>query len=211
MRLFVLLLLTVLSHYAAASCNHLYPNNTPLKIPNTVELCNSFYVSLYNPTTHAVIAVSEKLSHGSPVGSISRLSTFYPDARIGRFPTNSHYVGSGYDRGHMVPSDDASTVDQMKETFLLTNITPQAPGLNRGPWKRLENQVRKIHQRSTDDVYVLTVAEYKAPTLMRGIPVPSGYWKIVYVNDSQHFYYAPNSNTATVIRVPPVALSTLWK
>lgn len=111
----------------------------------------------------------------------------------------------------MVPSDDSSTVDQMKETFLLTNITPQAPGLNRGPWKRLENQIRKIHQRSTDGVYVLTVAEYKESTLMRGIPVPSGYWKIVYVNDSQHFYYAPNSNTATVIRVPPVALSTLWK
>ena len=30
----------------------------------------------------------------------------------------------------------------MSESFLLTNMSPQAPSFNRGIWKRLEEQVR---------------------------------------------------------------------
>ncbi|MGI0154333.1 DNA/RNA non-specific endonuclease [Pseudidiomarina sp. WS423] len=36
-----------------------------------------------------------------------------------------------------------------------TNITPQASGLNQGPWARLENAVRQL-ARSGQDVYVVT-------------------------------------------------------
>lgn len=55
----------------------------------------------------------------------------------------SDYRGSGYDRGHLAPAADmARSRITMSESFLLTNIAPQAPGFNRGIWKRLETEVR---------------------------------------------------------------------
>ena len=57
--------------------------------------------------------------------------------------TLSDYKGSGYDRGHLAPARDMSFSDEaMSESFLMSNMTPQAPAFNRGMWKDLEEQVR---------------------------------------------------------------------
>ena len=49
------------------------------------------------------------------------------------------YRGSGYDRGHLVPSADRSdTVADNQATFLTSNVVPQSPANNRGPWRELE-------------------------------------------------------------------------
>ncbi len=43
------------------------------------------------------------------------------------FP-NNNYRGTGYDRGHFVPSGDrTNTPEQNTATFMLTNIIPQTP------------------------------------------------------------------------------------
>jgi len=45
--------------------------------------------------------------------------------------TLSDYKGSGYDRGHMAASATLdNSYDAMVESFLLSNMTPQLPGLN---------------------------------------------------------------------------------
>ena len=55
----------------------------------------------------------------------------------------SDYAKSGYDRGHLKASADESCDQyQMDETFLMSNMSPQVPGFNRGIWKRLEAHVR---------------------------------------------------------------------
>jgi len=55
----------------------------------------------------------------------------------------SQYTRTGYDRGHMVPAADHRTsLDELAATFTMTNIAPQAPGLNRGYWARLESWLR---------------------------------------------------------------------
>ena len=53
------------------------------------------------------------------------------------------YKGSGFDRGHLAPARDMAFSDEaMSESFLMSNMTPQAPAFNRGMWKDLEEQVR---------------------------------------------------------------------
>ncbi|KAL7460487.1 hypothetical protein ACHAXS_000934 [Conticribra weissflogii] len=58
---------------------------------------------------------------------------------------NSHYKHSGYDRGHLAPAADFPFSDEeMEDTFVLTNISPQLPRVNRGSWLRLEEFVRDV-------------------------------------------------------------------
>lgn len=61
----------------------------------------------------------------------------------GASATNEDYTRSGYDRGHMAPAGDMKwSAKAMRESFYLSNICPQKPGLNRGIWKDLEEQAR---------------------------------------------------------------------
>lgn len=203
----LLLALLFVASTAHAACDHLYPE--PLTSPIVVELCNTAYVSLYSPSKRAVIAVSERLIPSPSLGNVTRIDRFHADPRITLGPKPSEYIGSGYDKGHMAPADDASTFEEMDESFLMTNMTPQNPTLNRGAWKSLETKVRNIAVSATSPVFVVTIAEYKGTKMMGSIPVPSGYWKIVYVNGVRTFYYADNTATARVVKRSPVSVNGL--
>ncbi|GAB2580044.1 DNA/RNA non-specific endonuclease [Spirosoma areae] len=99
----------------------------------------------------------------------------------------SDYTRSGYDRGHLAPAGDFKFSQRMmRETFLMSNITPQEPQFNRGIWSDLENQVRAWARRD-NGLYVVT-----GPVLKRGLPtigkanevsVPEKFYKVVlYAN-----------------------------
>ena len=79
--------------------------------------------------------------------SVERQDCFRPDLRIPEVfrSTLSDYRGSGYDRGHLVPSADSNSSRlENSETFLMTNMAPQHPDLNRKIWRMLEDKARKI-------------------------------------------------------------------
>lgn len=60
------------------------------------------------------------------------------------FALDKDYINSGYDRGHLLPAEDMRFNEEaLKETFYLTNVSPQNPSFNRGIWLELENLVRK--------------------------------------------------------------------
>ena len=53
------------------------------------------------------------------------------------------YVGSGFDMGHIAPDGDMRwDPDVERKSSMLSNMTPQLPGLNRGLWKLLKTAVR---------------------------------------------------------------------
>ena len=55
------------------------------------------------------------------------------------------YAGSGYDRGHMVRSEERTrSPEDNKTTFYLTNVLPQTHELNAGPWLRLEDYCQDL-------------------------------------------------------------------
>jgi endonuclease G len=192
----LLISLTLISFSVFAKdseCPQFYPNQKPIQPFNGTELCNVFYVTQYDVQNRKALFSSELLSPGPH--NVKRTNAFKADKRTIKPVTPEEYVRSGFDRGHLTPADDAVTVDEMLSTFLMTNMTPQNPKLNRGPWKKLENAVRSDVTRSGDKAIVVTGAFYAGGVPILPVPVPSGYFKIVYIkNQKPYAFYADNND-----------------
>ena len=65
------------------------------------------------------------------------------------------YQGSGFDRGHNTPSADRtrSNADN-SATFLMTNMIPQSPDNNQGPWNNMEQDLRTI-MGAGNELYII--------------------------------------------------------
>ena len=83
------------------------------------------------------------------IGSSGRSTTFYTDTNLpsGFYEvTDADYTHSGYDRGHMCPSDDRTdTTNDNRMVFFLSNILPQTDDLNTGPWESIGIVVPIFH------------------------------------------------------------------
>lgn len=74
----------------------------------------------------------------------SRPDRFNPDYSI-KTGSSMHrdYTGSGYTRGHLAPAADMAWDSlALRETFYMSNITPQLKFFNAGIWRELEEQTR---------------------------------------------------------------------
>ncbi|HZJ79459.1 MAG TPA: DNA/RNA non-specific endonuclease, partial [Dysgonamonadaceae bacterium] len=93
----------------------------------------------------------------SPEG---RSNAWAPDPKLAEWTNNTRdYLGSGYDRGHLMASADRlySRVAN-EQTFYYSNITSQNRDLNSGIWLELENTLRNYWGRSNsfrDTLYVV--------------------------------------------------------
>jgi len=92
------------------------------------------------------------------------------------------YSGSGYDRGHMTPSADRTkTVADNSSTFLMTNMIPQLPANNQGPWASLETYCRTLVSAG-NELYVVSGGYGTQGTIASGhVTVPSQTWKVIIV------------------------------
>ncbi|ANF58581.1 DNA/RNA non-specific endonuclease [Halotalea alkalilenta] len=85
-----------------------------------------------------------RLDANHPAYRLPRPDGFERDWRSGLPLSSDAYTGSGYDRGHMAPNYAIASVygrEAQRQTFLMTNIAPQRPDLNRRLWQRLEAAV----------------------------------------------------------------------
>lgn len=86
-----------------------------------------------------------------------------PDIPPAFAATNADYDMSGYDRGHLVCAENMDySAKAFDATFVLSNTVPQQPNCNRGVWKALESDVRRLALADgIECVYVLTAPAWK--------------------------------------------------
>lgn len=118
------------------------------------------------------------------LGASRQRPDFRPDPRLpGWFARIGYYdySGSGYDRGHMVPSADRFGTERLnEETFYLTNIVPQTSALNQHPWEKLESHARGQARRGFDVYQIAGV--YGLKEMLKGkVAAPTNCWKIIAV------------------------------
>ena len=103
--------------------------------------------------------------------------------------TLGDYASSGYDKGHLCPGGDCNWDDEGRdETFLLSNMCPQNPNLNRGDWKEIEMACRKW-AKQYGNIYIVC-----GPIFLKSqqherigpnqIPVPEAFFKVVLCSES---------------------------
>jgi len=128
--------------------------------------------------------------HPTPLGAgPARPSSWITDSEEGLAPTDDSYKNSKYDRGHICPKYTAFRLGANADwnTHTTLNACPQAPGLNRGIWKNLEEKVRDWADAGQSSVWVISgpVILDTAPAHWIGEPdeirvvVPHAFYKIV--------------------------------
>ena len=121
---------------------------------------------------------------------LPRKDNFKPDPLL---PTETDlvndYVGSGYDRGHLMPakSNQCQTQSVQDECFYFSNMAAQTHRLNAGDWKSLETLTREIAARE-DSVHIWAgnVGEIKR---IGKVAVPKQCWKVVYSKTSNEWMF----------------------
>ena len=107
---------------------------------------------------------------------------FRPDPRLPagfRRIGSYDYSGSGFDRGHLVPSADRFANPQLnEETFMMTNIVPKTAALNQGPWEKLERHARALARR-LGAVQQIAGCYGEKERLKGKVTVPTNCWKII--------------------------------
>ena len=157
----------------------------PYFLNDSQIITHSYYTLSYNETHEQANWVGYILDINTSKTKIPRTNNFNSDQKIKtKSATSSDYIKSGYDRGHLAPAADMNfNLIAMKESFLMSNISPQNPSFNRGIWKKLENLVRAWSQ-DEGKLYITTGPIFKNSDTFIGknkVTVPSSFYKVILV------------------------------
>jgi endonuclease G len=120
--------------------------------------------------------------------------------------THSDYTNSGYDRGHLVRSEERTlTKEDNKSTFLTTNILPQNPSVNSGIWYNLELYCEKLCKEENKNLYIVTGGIFKTKRKLNSLTIPDEFFKIIIVLDAKTPYKNINYNDYIIaVKIPNV-------
>jgi endonuclease G len=151
-----------------------------------------FFALSYNDTKGIPNWVSWRVTVAD-LGDAPRKQDFDPDVALPvsfRQVQSREYTRSGFDRGHMCPhSDRAANQDMSFATFVMTNIIPQAPNVNRKAWEQLESYGRDLVKEQNVRLYVIAGpigqggrgSSGVRESIGGGVCVPAECWKIIVV------------------------------
>ncbi|HNU69947.1 MAG TPA: DNA/RNA non-specific endonuclease [Myxococcota bacterium] len=112
---------------------------------------------------------------------------FATDDRTRARVAHRDYTGTGYDRGHMAPNHAIASRygrEAQLETFLMSNVTPQKPALNRETWRKLEEMEAGKWSQKLEEVWVITGPVFDDERTYlgngeAGIDIPDAFFKVV--------------------------------
>ena len=121
---------------------------------------------------------------------IGKRPNFSRDRNVPSSPAPSDYDRSGYDRGHMAPNYAIKTrygEDDQKQTFLMSNIAPQRPALNRGVWKDVEHRIAQLWTARYGEIWVI-VGCISSPDSLEtvsgtDVDVPQQFYQVIVAQE----------------------------
>jgi endonuclease G len=152
-------------------------------------------------------------------GNIGRTDNFRPDPNLLTGSASlADYRGSGFDRGHLAPAGDMKwDTTAMSESFLMSNMSPQAPAFNRGIWRKLETRVRDWAMEK-DSLYVITGPVLSPIDSVIGenrVGIPQYYFKVlVDLSPPDHSFIAfllPNTGSSDSLYRFAITVDSLEK
>jgi endonuclease G len=171
--------------------NYCVQNHAPWGAPQTARpdasyICRRGYFLMHDNQAKIPVWVTWSVSPATVNGCWPRTNAFVADQSLpkGKSATPSDYAGSGYDQGHLANDAHQSWDQQVEyESFLMTNMSPQLPGLNRGIWKLLETATGAwtYSRQHTLIVYAGNIYNTAAAKKIGAnqVVVPDYLWKVV--------------------------------
>ena len=166
------------------------PRFTRATESQTIE--HTGYIVSYNQGRRNPNWVAYELTADEVEGEEPRDGDFTPDPDVrGCQAADDDYRRSGWDRGHLAPAADMKWSEQaMKESFYLSNISPQNNNLNRGVWKSIEELTRNAAKRY-NNVLVVTGPVFKSEKGKgtigdNKVVIPDAFYKVLLINDFGH-------------------------
>lgn len=140
-----------------------------------------------------IVGYSDKMRHAVWCGYrvtkdadyfIKKRPGFRKDKTFKSCPKSESYARTGYDRGHLAPNYAIMSrfgEEAQRKTFLMSNVAPQSPRLNRGVWREIEHRIADLFTSKWGDVWVIvgTISEGKETLSGTEIDVPTAFYQIV--------------------------------
>lgn len=155
----------------------------------------------------------------SQINHTGRGKWHWDDEIPAQYNISDYYRNSGYDRGHMVASQDRQYSTQANNgTFIYTNICPQTHSFNAGIWKRLEQKVQTWGRNNKygDIIYIAkgaTLDDDKIEPYRLGdkIVIPKYFWMALIAKKNNNYYgigfIVPHEDTDNRVTIKDLAVS----
>jgi len=157
---------------------------------DTIRIKHTNYTTVFSKTKHYPVLVEWWVTKSmvSCEKPLKRKDNFKPDPQLPKeTDLSKDYVGSGTDRGHMMPAADnlCQTQQVQDECFYFSNMSAQYHSLNAGDWKSLETLTRQMSiQSDSIKVWCGNIGEIKR---IGKVAVPKQCWKVIYIKKTKEW------------------------
>ncbi len=152
--------------------------------PDDLIITRSGYALSYSEIHEQAEWVAYELTREEAAGGVERSDDFREDPLVSTgSATLADYRRSGFDRGHLAPAADmAWSEEAMRQSFFLSNMSPQTPAFNRGIWRELEELVREWAIREGSILVVTGPVLTDGPFETigpEGVSIPKRFYKVI--------------------------------
>jgi endonuclease G len=178
------------------------------------------YVLSYNKLNRSPNWVAWVLDT-SKLGNSGRTNSFIQDMDLENYLDKfddqykvvmaTDYRGSCFDRGHQLPSADRTvSAEDNRTTFLMTNMAPQTPFLNRVIWEQLESYTRTYVKSQNKKAFIIAGPifdeNFGAIGPNKDIKVPAKEFKLIFFVNADQTPLDINRDTPSIAVIMPNVL-----
>lgn len=188
------------------------------ELPKTTSYqCRPGYCFNYSEKEEQSLWVCYMLTKADLQGTAKRMNVFREDTLIeAGSATSADYRNSGFDRGHLKPAaDNKDSQKEMNASFLMTNISPQHPSVNRITWKSIEEYERSL-LKTHDSLFVVTGVVFHPGHKRIGkneVGVPRYFYKCILAkNDTTYYaiaFLVPNKKAKKDIWIYSISIDSI--